>query len=98
MHVFRVAEKAPDFRPGVENFFVGGKRPVVINPRDFLAEITGSDWPASGAFVRETGIEAGRDRAHRGTILGDGLGILERERFPRAFVGSEPASVDAGIK
>src|SRR5260370_1405837 len=98
MHVFRVAEKAPDLRPGVENFLVGGKRPVVINPRDFLAEITGGDRPASGAFVRKTRIEAGRDRAHRGTVLRDGLGILERERLPRAFVGSEPAGVDAGIE
>src|SRR5713226_10585855 len=98
MQVFRVAEKAPDFRPGVENFFVRGKRPVVINPRDFLAEITGGDRPASGAFIRETGIEASRDRTHRGTELRDGFGIFERERFPRAFVGSEPAGVDAGIE
>src|SRR4029077_9121025 len=45
MHVFRVAEKAPDFRPGVEYFLVGGKRPIVINPGDFLAEITGGDRP-----------------------------------------------------
>src|SRR5260370_34875155 len=95
MHVFRVAEKAPDFRPGVENFLVGGKRPVVINPRDFLAEITGGDRPASGAFIRETRIEAGRDRAPRGAVLRDGLGICEGGRVPRGCDGGEPEGWDA---
>src|SRR5260370_21542727 len=98
MHVFGVAEKAPGSGPGIENLFVGGKRPVVINSRDFLATITGRDRPASGAFIRPPWINACRDRAHRGTELRDGLGIFERERFPRAFVWSESAGVDAGIE
>src|SRR5260370_33999959 len=98
MHVFGVAEKAPGSGPGIESLFVGGKRPVVINSRDFLATITGRDRPASGAFIRPPWINACRDRAHRGTELRDGLGIFERERCPRAFVRGEPAGVDAGIE
>src|SRR6266478_3441972 len=98
MHVFRVAEESPDFRPGIENFFVGRKRPVVINSRDFLAEITGRDRPGAGTFICPSWIETGGDCAHRGTQLSDGLGVFQGERFARSFVRTEPAGVDSGIE
>ncbi len=98
MHVFRVAEEPPDFRPGIENFFVGRKRPVVVDSRNFLAEITGRDRPGARTFICPSWIETGGDRAHRGTQLPDGLGVFQGERFARSFVGTEPARVDAGIE
>src|SRR5712664_617598 len=98
MHVFRVAEEPPDFRPGIENFFVGRKRPVVVDSRNFLAEITGRDRPGARTFICPSWIETGGDRAHRGTQLSDGLGVFQGERFARSFVRTEPAGVDTGIE
>src|SRR5260370_42536339 len=76
MHVFRVAEEPPDFRPGIEDFFVGRKRPVVINSRDFLAEITGRDGPGAGTFVCPSWIETGGERRPPGVAFSQGLGAL----------------------
>src|SRR6266513_3273021 len=98
MHVFGIAEESPDFRPGIENFFVRGKCSVVINPRDFLAEITGCDGSASGTFICPPWINTGGDCSHRGTELRDGLGILKRERLARPIIRTKPSGVDAGIE
>src|SRR5713226_4442558 len=98
MQVFRVSEEPPDSRSGIENFLIGGKRPVVVNPRDFLAEITRRDGPPTGAFIRPPWIDTGGDRTNRGTQLRDGLGIFDRQRLARAFIGRESASMDAGIE
>src|SRR2546423_15171856 len=98
MHVFGIAEESPDFRPGIENFFVRGKCSVVINPRNFLAEITGCDGSASGTFICPPWINTGGDCSHRGTELRDGLGILERERLARAPIRAKPSGVGAGVE
>ncbi len=98
MHVFRVAEEPADFRPGIENFLVGRKRPVVINPGDLLAEITGRDRPGAGTFICPSWIETGGDSAHCGTQLPDGLGVFQGERFARAFIRTKSPGVDAGIE
>ncbi len=98
MHVFRVAEEPPAFRPGIEHLFVGRKRPVVINARYFLAQIAGGDWPATGTFIRPSWIDTGGDRTNRGTQLSDGLGIFKREGFARAFIRTKSPGVDAGIE
>src|SRR5258708_13471164 len=98
MHVFRVAEEPPDFRPGSEELFVGREGRVVINARDFVAEITGRDGPGAGTFVCPSWIETGGDRAHCGAKLSDGIGVFQGERFARAFVGAKSAGVDARIE
>src|SRR5258708_40057847 len=98
MHVFRVAEEPPDFRPGIENFFVGRKRPVVIDSRDFLAEITGRDRPGAGTFICPSWIETGGDLARPGAQMSDGLGVFQRERCARALVRPEPAGVGSGFE
>ena len=98
MHVFRVAEEPPGPRPGIENLFVRRERPVVIDPRHFLAAIARGHRPASRTFIFPTGIDAGRDRANRRAELSDGFGVFQGERLARAFIGSQPAGVDAGIE
>src|SRR5260370_34808211 len=95
MHVFRVAEEPPDFRPGIEDFYVGRKRPVVIDSRDFLAEITSRDGPGAGTFIGPSWIETGGDRPHRGTQFPDGLGVFPGGGVSRSFVRAEPARGEA---
>src|SRR5260370_19027717 len=98
MHVFRVAEEPPDFRPGIEDFFVGRKRPVVINSRDFLAEITGRDGPGARTFVCPSWIETGGERAHCRAQLSDGLGVFQGERVARAVARAKSPPVGARIE
>src|SRR5256884_9684420 len=98
MHVFRVAEEPPAFRPGIEYLFVGRKRPVVINARYFLAQIAGGDWPATGTFIRPSWIDTGGYRSNPGTQFSDGLGIFKREGFSRAFIRTKSPGGDGGVE